>query len=96
MLIRQPAIEGVVASKKEIDEFFSYSGWQRIEVDGNAAYYENEKRVLISDTHRGNIIRMANGFLAPIDLRVEKLTPSLVEIVQKLSEKEPSKDLENE
>jgi hypothetical protein len=39
---------------------------------------------VISDTHRGNIILMEDGLLAPIDLRVEVVSGSLLDTVVKL------------
>ena len=51
----------------------------------NVAYYDSKRQLVVSDTHRGNIILMEDGLLAPIDLRVQALTDTLIAIVQKLS-----------
>jgi hypothetical protein len=40
---------------------------------------------VISDTHRGNLILMSDGLLAPIDLRIQKLSGSLLDIVKSLT-----------
>ena len=39
----------------------------------------------ISDTLRGNLILMSDGLLAPIDLRIQKLSGSLLDIVNSLT-----------
>lgn len=84
LLIEQPAIEGTIATEDQIRLFFETSGWHPFRVDGNLAYYEPSREVVISDTHQGNIIVMTNGILAPIDLRVQPLTPTLISIVKNL------------
>lgn len=84
LLIEQPAIEGEVATMEQIQSFFESSGWLPFTVGGNLAYYDAEREVVVSDTHLGNIIAMPDGELAPIDLRVQSLTPTLAEIVKKL------------
>ena len=53
-------------------------------IDGNTAFFDAERRTVISDTHRGNIILMEDGLLAPIDLRVQLLSDSLLDTVTKL------------
>lgn len=84
LLIEQPAIAGTPATDEEIQRFFTSTGWQRFVIDGNIAYFDPQKQVVISDTHRGNIILMADGLLAPIDLRVQPITGSLLDTVVKL------------
>ncbi|GAA5497616.1 hypothetical protein Rhal01_03812 [Rubritalea halochordaticola] len=84
LLITQPAIEGAVASQEQIHEFFQSSGWLPFKVDGNIAYYDPSREIVVSDTHQGNIIAMEDGQLAPIDLRAQLLSPALISIVQSL------------
>jgi len=84
LLIRQPAIEGKVATFEQIHHFFADSGWIPFVIDGNTAYFDPSREIVVSDTHQGNIIVMDDGYLAPIDLRVQKLQPTLVSIVEKL------------
>lgn len=43
------------------------------------------KATWISDTHRGNIILMSDGLLAPIDLRVQPVAGALLDTVVKLT-----------
>ncbi|MCF7676420.1 MAG: hypothetical protein K9N23_19045 [Akkermansiaceae bacterium] len=84
LLIQQPAIAGTPATDEEIQRFFTDSGWQRFIIEGNVAYFDPGRRVAISDTHRGNIILMEDGLLAPIDLRVQLLSEALFDTVVKL------------
>lgn len=48
------------------------------------AYFDPDLEIAISDTHPGNLVLMDDGTLAPIDLRVQKLTPNLVDAVRRL------------
>ena len=86
MIISQPAIEGNPATPQQINQFFLESGWKKFKVAGDVAYFDPEQSLVVSDTHRGNIILMKNGMLAPIDLRVQALSDSLLETVQKLTQ----------
>jgi hypothetical protein len=84
LLIQQPAIAGTPATDQEIQRFFTASGWHRFIIDGNIAYFDPERHVVISDTHRGNLILMDDGLLAPIDLRVQPISGSLLDSVTQL------------
>jgi Serine/Threonine/Tyrosine Kinase found in polyvalent proteins len=84
MVIEQPAIEGLPASLEQINTFFTQSGWKRFSLGEDIAYFDPIGRVVISDTHRGNIILMEDGLLAPIDLRVQPLQGALLDAVVKL------------
>lgn len=84
LLIRQPAIAGTPATDEEIRRFFTDSGWMPFVIEGNIAFFDPERKIVISDTHRGNIILMDDGLLAPIDLRVQPLSDSLLDTVTKL------------
>lgn len=84
LLIRQPAIAGTPATDEQIQRFFTDSGWQPFIVGGNTAFFDPERSIVISDTHRGNIILMEDGLLAPIDLRVQRLSGALLDSVIKL------------
>jgi hypothetical protein len=85
LLIRQPAIAGTPATEEQIRRFFTDSGWLPFVIDGNLAFFDPERKIIISDTHRGNIILMDDGLLAPIDLRVQAISGSLLDTVTKLS-----------
>ena len=84
LLISQPAITGVPATLEQIDSFFIGNGWLRFTVAGEIAYFDPVRNVAVSDTHRGNIILMDDGLLAPIDLRVQPLSGALLDTVVKL------------
>lgn len=84
LLIRQPAIAGKPATDEQIQQFFTDSGWKRFIIEGNTAFFDPERNIVISDTHRGNIILMEDGLLAPIDLRVQRLSGALLDSVVKL------------
>jgi hypothetical protein len=84
LLIRQPAIAGEPATLEQIDIFFTGNGWLRFKVGGEIAFFDPERNVAISGTHRGNLILMDDGLLAPIDLRVQALSGSLLDTVVKL------------
>ncbi|MEQ1751890.1 MAG: hypothetical protein ABL974_20885 [Prosthecobacter sp.] len=83
LVIQQQAIEGEPATLEQINDFFTGNGWRRFMANGEVAYFDAERRVVISDTHRGNIILMADGLLAPIDLRVQPLSGALLDYVIK-------------
>jgi len=84
LIIRQPAIAGTPATDDEIQRFFADSGWLRFVIDGNTAWFDPQRKLVISDTHRGNLILMDDGLLAPIDLRVQLVSASLLDTVAKL------------
>ena len=84
LLIRQPAIAGTPATDEEITRFFTESGWLPFVIEGNTAFFDSERKIVISDTHRGNLILMADGLLAPIDLRVQAISGSLLDTVTRL------------
>lgn len=85
LLIRQPAIAGTPATEEEIRRFFTDSGWKPFVVEGNTAFFDPRRQLVVSDTHRANIILMDDGLLAPIDLRVQPLSGALLDTVTKLS-----------
>lgn len=84
LLITQPAIAGQPATVDQIRQFFENSGWQPFQIGLDLAYFDPDLEIAISDTHPGNLILMDDGTLAPIDLRVQKLTPNLVDAVRRL------------
>jgi len=87
LVIQQRAIEGEPATLEQINDFFTGNGWQRFMANGEVAYFDPKRQVAISDTHRGNIILMDDGLLAPIDLRVQPLNGALLDYVIKACRK---------
>lgn len=83
LIIQQQAIAGEPATLEQIHDFFTGNGWRRFSVGGEVAYFDPERQVVISDTHRGNLILMYDRLLAPIDLRVQRLQGSLLDYVIK-------------
>lgn len=84
LVIQQQAIEGEPASLEQINDFFTRNSWRRFIVNDEVAYFDPERQVAISDTHRGNLILMDDGLLAPIDLRVQRLQGALLDYVVKV------------
>jgi len=84
LLIRQPAIAGIPATDEQIQTFFTKSGWHPFTIDGDTAYFDPERKIVVSDTHRANLILMSDGHLAPIDLRVQPIFGSLLDTVANL------------
>ena len=71
------------ATLEQINDFFTRNSWRRFSVDGEVAYFDPERQVVISDIHRGNLILMEDGLLAPIDLRVQSLSGAMLDYVLK-------------
>ena len=89
LLIRQPAIAGIPATDERIQTFFTKSGWHPFTIDGDTAYFDPERKIVVSDTHRANLILMPDGQLAPIDLRVQPIFGSLLDTVANLCSNRP-------
>lgn len=75
ILISQPHVAGQPAPYKEIQEWFEFLGFLRIETAGRVAWYLREENLLVADAHEGNVIRtrspqIGQGFLVPIDLNL--------------------------
>jgi len=84
MIISQPAILGEPSTDEQINAFFLQKGWDKIEINSDIAYYDKSEQVLVSDTHKGNIVLVDSGLLIPIDLRVQKLKPLTIDLVKSL------------
>ncbi len=84
ILIDQPAIMGMPAKESEVKTYFKDNGWKPFSINNNLAFYDSKLNLVISDTHPANLIKMGNGLLAPIDLRIEYLADSLVSTVERL------------
>jgi hypothetical protein len=87
LLIEQRAIAGIPATgEDQIRAFFRSNGWLPFVADGELAFFDPVHNLAISDTHRGNLILMDDGLLAPIDLRVQRLSAPLLDIVSRLAQ----------
>lgn len=87
LIIEQPAISGTPATEEQIRTFFTGNGWRPFVADGETAFFDPVHHLAISYTHRGNMILMDDGLLAPIDLRVQRLSGVLFDIVERLAAK---------
>lgn len=63
------------------DSFSAFLGDLRAFAVKNSS--SSNRNVAISDTHRGNLILIDDGLLAPIDLRVQSLSSALLDTVVK-------------
>ena len=70
VLTSQPHISGEAASYAEIQWWFRELGFQRLEIGGSVAWYSVLNNLLIADAHEGNLIRVLEGILVPIDLNI--------------------------
>ncbi len=86
-VISQTSIEGVDASLDQIEEFFNENGWQKIKAFGETAWFEPALSVVVSDTHRGNLIRTEEGALVPIDFRIQAVSGAMLDSVRQLAAK---------
>lgn len=84
LVIRQAAIAGRPANEEQIRLFFEETGWQPFRVGLDLAYFDEERHIAVSDTHPGNLVLTDDGTLVPIDLRIERLSPHLLEAVRRL------------
>lgn len=92
MVIRQPGIAGSPATEDEIRGFFGASGWLPFRIDGHTAYFDPARRIVFSDTHRGYLVRMSDGLLAPIDLRVQEINGARLDAARKWCAANPRDD----
>lgn len=82
LVISQPALVGKPATTVETTAFFTAQNWLPFEQSGEIAFFEPQEGIVVSDTHPGNIVKTPDGHLLPIDLRVQKLTGSLLSTIQ--------------
>jgi hypothetical protein len=74
ILISQPHIAGESAGYDEIQDWFRFLGFARLDCDGSIAWYLESENLLIADAHEGNVIKarsLSKGtVLLPIDLNI--------------------------
>ena len=83
-VIRQKLIEGEPASDEEIDQFFRGNEWLPFRWNNNLAYFDEAREVVVSDTHPGNLVKMPDGKLAPIDLRVQRAKGGVLDAIRRM------------
>lgn len=84
LVIEQQAILGTPASDDSIRNFFTSNQWLPFIIENQQAFFDPKHDIVISDTHRGNLVQLPNGLLAPIDLRVQRVHGSLRNAVRNL------------
>jgi hypothetical protein len=74
ILISQPHVAGEPARYEEIQAWFEFLGFARLEVEGSIAWYLETENLLVADAHEGNVIRSRSltdaTVLLPIDLNL--------------------------
>lgn len=75
VLTSQPHIAGDPAAYAEIQEWFRFLGFIRVEIGGSIAWYLRSENLLVADAHEGNVIKVSvrttgAGVLVPIDLNL--------------------------
>jgi hypothetical protein len=83
VLISQPHVAGEPATYDEIQRWFRFLGFSRIETGGSIAWYLPTENLLVADAHEGNVIRIRTGkdasFLVPIDLNIVQPNGSMLD-----------------
>jgi hypothetical protein len=72
ILISQPHIAGDSAPYDEIQKWFVFLGFVRLESADSVAWYQQRDNILVADAHEGNVILTSAGFATcvPIDLNL--------------------------
>jgi len=93
ILISQPHVAGDPAAYNEIQDWFRFLGFTRLEVDGSVAWYLQEENLLVADAHEGNVIKVSyapfgTSIFLPIDLNLVQpngnFLKSLLQCIQKV------------
>ena len=82
ILTSQRHIAGDPAPYNEIQDWFRFLGFSRLETAGCIAWYSLADNLLVADAHEGNVIRTIRpNFLIPIDLNLIQPNGSLLDAV---------------
>ncbi len=82
MVLTQQAIKGTPADVGKIEEFFLGNGWCRFQANGNTAWLDETRSLVVSDTHQGNLIQTGDGILVPIDFRIQPVSGAMLDAVR--------------
>lgn len=85
MVISQGAIKGEPTSEEKIEWFFRNNGWKPFSTMDGKAWFDEERNLVVSDTHRGNLIETPDGELVPIDFRIQLVSGPILEAVRKMA-----------
>ena len=87
ILISQPHVAGEPARYDDIQDWFGFLGFARLDSEGSIAWYLEEENLLVADAHEGNVIRASSRIgrvLLPIDLNLVQPNGDLLEGVKTL------------
>ena len=74
ILISQPHIAEKPAAYEEIQDWFRFRGFVRLEIRGSVAWYLKSENLLVADAHEGNVMKVSarsgTSVLLPIDLNL--------------------------
>lgn len=84
MVLTQQAIKGTPADVGKIEDFFLGNGWRRFQANGNTAWLDETRSLVVSDTHQGNLIQTGDGVLVPIDFRIQTVSGAMLDAVRSI------------
>lgn len=74
ILISQPHVPGEAAEYDEIQDWFRFLEFERLDCDGRIAWYLDAENLLVADAHEGNVIKAntpgGESVLLPIDVNL--------------------------
>lgn len=62
--------------------FLLGNGWRRFQANGNTAWLDETRSLVVSDTHQGNLIQTGDGVLVPIDFRIQTVSGAMLDAVR--------------
>lgn len=80
----QRAVMGTPATNHEIHGFFVENGWRKFTTNDGIAWLDEERCLVVSDTHQGNLVKTPDGILAPIDFRIQKVDGAILDGIKAL------------
>lgn len=88
ILVSQPHVAGEPAGYDEIQDWFRFLGFERLDCGGSIAWYLDEENLLVADAHEGNVIKALNlsgeTVLLPIDLNLVQPNGALLRAIKSL------------
>ena len=84
IVLSQQAIEGMPAAVEKIEEFFLGNGWRRFQANGNTAWFDEGRSLVVSDTHQGNLIQTEDAILVPIDFRIQPVSGAILDAIRSM------------
>jgi hypothetical protein len=84
-VLAQKAIQGNPATDAEIRAFFQENGWSEFRTKDGCAWFDEERLLVVSDTHQGNLIETADKVLVPIDFRIQPVSGAILDAVRRMT-----------